>query len=252
MLADLPSTHKSERASRLPRSSASRSCSQVRRMGRQTNGPRRQCCSVTGPDPDLIAGLVERHEPVWLGSKPSLRAQDGDRTDGESVTKPEDGQRSATVAAALSRETLGRLIDRALQRVSASHEPRTLGGKSLALLARCGLRSLKRFEPFCKRGPPGLRIGLQRLGKAQQRREFCAQVQLIFTPGRRPSHMFVQRAELPTQLSVLHRSPTWIVIVRRGRMAVQRLVNRRGLAPDRDPQAGDFAANLGLIGEAQS
>ena len=47
-------------------------------------------------------------------------------------------------------------------------------------------------------------------------------------------------------------SPSWIVIIGRGRMIVQRLVNRRGLAIDREPQPGDFRDDVGLSVDPQS
>lgn len=57
--------------------------------------------------------------------------------------------------------------------------------------------------------------------------------------------MFVQSVELPSQLGVLSRSPSWIVRLARGWMVVQRLDNRGSLATDRDPQPGDLRDNLG-------
>jgi hypothetical protein len=97
----------------------------------------------------------------------------------------------ATIAAALLRETHGRFIDPELQRVSLSDERLTLSGQSPALFARRRLLSLGLLEPALKCCPPGLGIGPQGLGKRQQRREFCAEVQLISTPKRRPSHLRV-------------------------------------------------------------
>lgn len=181
-----------------------------------------------------------------LESKPSPRAQDSYRTDGERFTKPEHRQRSATIAAALLREASGRFINRGLKSISAPHKRRALSGQPLPFVARCRLRSFAFFETVFQRCPPGLGIGPQSLGEKQQRREFCTQRPLISTPGWRPSHMFVQSGELPTQLPVLDPSRSGIVIVRRGRMVVQRPVGRRGLATDQDPQAGDFRDKVGL------
>ncbi len=97
----------------------------------------------------------------------------------------------ATIAAALLRETPGRFIDPGLQGVSPSDERLTLSGQSPALFARRRLLSLHLLEPVSKCCPPGLGIGPQGLGKRQQRGEFCAQVKLISTPKRRPSHLHV-------------------------------------------------------------
>jgi hypothetical protein len=187
-----------------------------------------------------------------LESKPSPRTQDGHRTDSESFTESEDRQRSATIATAFLRDPSGRFIDRELQSVSASHKAPTLSGQSLPVFASGGFLSLELFESVSKRRPPGLRIGPQGLGKAHQRREFCPELQLILTPGQRPSDMVVQSVELTTQLYVLHPSPSWIVIIRRGRMVVQRPVDRRSRATDRGPQPGDFRANVGLSVNQQS
>jgi hypothetical protein len=97
----------------------------------------------------------------------------------------------AAIAAALLCETPGRFIDPELQRVSLSDERLTHSGQSPALFARRGFLSLDLLEPVLKCCPPALGIGPQGLGKRQQRREFCAQVQLISTPERRPSHLYV-------------------------------------------------------------
>ena len=77
-------------------------------------------------------------------------------------------------------------------------------------------------------------------------------VQLISTPKRRPSHMPVQSVELPTQLPVLQPPPSGIVTVGRQRMGVQRLVNRRGLANDRNSQPGELRDNVDLSADPQS
>ncbi len=189
---------------------------------------------------------------MLLESEPSPWAQDGDRTDAHGVTKSEHGQRSTTIAAALACDPVGRLIDRQLQGISPSHEDLTLDGQPLALSARCGLGSLELLEATPQPRPPGLRVVPQSPGEAQQRCELCAQVKLILAPARRPSHMFTQSGELPTQLSMLSRSPAWVTGIGRRRMVVQRSVSRRSLAVDRGPQAGDFAVNVGFSDDRQS
>ena len=195
--------------------------------------------------------VVERHKPVLLESKPSPRAQDSNGTDSESFTKPEERQRSATVATALLRDTSGRLIDRELQCVSPSDQRLTLSGQSLTLLPRRRFGALDLVEPVGQRRPPSFGVGPQGLGQRQQRRQFGAQVQLISTPKRRPSHMPVQSVELPTQLPVLDPSPSGIVIVGRRRMVVQRVVNRRGLATDRNSQPGELRDDVDLRADPQ-
>ncbi len=97
----------------------------------------------------------------------------------------------ATIAAVLLRDTSGRFINRDLKSVSPSRKRHALSGQSLPLFARQGVLSLQFFESVFKRRPPGLRIGPQGLGKRQQCCEFCAEVQLILTPGWRASHTFV-------------------------------------------------------------
>ena len=147
--------------------------------------------SGSSSDPHLVTRVVERHKPVLLESKPSPRAQDSYRTDGECFTKPEHRQRSATIAAALLRETSGRLIDRGLKSVSAPHKRLALSGQPPPFFARFRFHSLAFFETVFQRCAPGLRIGPQSLGEKQQRCEFCMQRPLILTPPWRPSHMFV-------------------------------------------------------------
>jgi hypothetical protein len=147
--------------------------------------------SVAASDSHLFTRVVERDEPVSLGSKPFPRAQDSYGTDSESFTKPEDRQRSTTIAAVLLGNTSGRIINRELKSVSPSHKRLALSRQNLSRFARCGFLSLEFFEPVFKRCPPCLRIGPQGLGKRQQCGELCAQVQLILTPGWRLSHMFV-------------------------------------------------------------
>jgi hypothetical protein len=97
----------------------------------------------------------------------------------------------ATIAAVLARDTPGRFINRELQRISPAGERLTLSGQSLTRFARRRFLSLDLLEPGLKCCPPGLGIGPQGLGKRQQRREFCAQVQLISTPERRPSRVYM-------------------------------------------------------------
>lgn len=156
----------------------------ARRQGHNTGhelvGP---TCSLAASDLHLVTRGVERHEPVSLKSEPSAGAQDSYRTDSDSFTKPEDGRRSATIAAVGVHEASGRFINPELQSVSPSHKHLTLRGQSLALLARCGFLSLEFFEAGFKRCPPGLCIGAQSLGEAHKRREVCTQVQLILTAG---------------------------------------------------------------------
>ena len=188
---------------------------------------------------------------MWLGSKCFPRAQDNDGTDSERFTKPEDRQRVATIAAVSVRDTSGRFINRVLKAVSPSHKRLALSGQSLPFFALCGFRSLEFIQPVFKRCPPGLRIGPQRLGKRQKRCEFCTQLPLILTPGWRPSHMFVQSVKLPTQFPALP-SPSGMILIRGEHMIVQRLVNRRGLATDREPQPGDFRDDVGLSVGQQS
>ena len=223
----------------------------VGRPGRSGTNPLVMPRKLAASDSHLVAGVVERHEPALLGSKPFPRAQDSYRTDSESFTEPEDGQRSATIAAVLLRDTFGRFINRELKSVSPSQKRLALSGRSLPLLARDGFLSLEVFEPVFKRCPPGLRIGPQGLGKKQECCQFCAQGQLILAPRSRPNHTFVESAELPSQLFVLHPAPSWIVILRSGRMGAQGRVNHGGLAIDRCPQPGDLRDDVGFSVEPQ-
>ena len=101
----------------------------------QTVGPAQELAAC---DSHLVTRVVERHEPALLESKHFPRAQDRYRADSDSFTEPEDGDRSATVAAVLLRHTFGRFINRELKSVSPSHKRLALGGQSLLLLARRG------------------------------------------------------------------------------------------------------------------